>query len=254
LNMPNRMTRKLGKLAPVIDHRTLKLAKYKPVLPTPPLAVDWTKKAAQPWGMMLNDTIGDCTCAAAGHALQTWTGNAGHPSTSLDQAILKAYKACGGYDGTPNTDNGAAMLTVLKYWRKTGICDRKIGAFVSVNPRSLAEVLFAIWHFEGVYMGLALPDSAQNQDVWDVPASGVLNGPGVAGSWGGHAIWTPKYQRPNDRLWCITWGREQPMTMRFLQQYCDEMYAVVSQDMLDSTGRNPQGEGLAELNADLAKL
>src|SRR5580658_8869232 len=57
---------KLGKKAPKIDSRTLRLAKYLTAVPPPPASCDWTKGVTE-WGMMLNDALGDCTCAAIGH-------------------------------------------------------------------------------------------------------------------------------------------------------------------------------------------
>jgi len=68
---------KLGKAAARHDPRTLLLASYvTPALPTPPAAFDLASKVKS-WGMMDNDQIGDCTCAAAGHLLMEWTANVG---------------------------------------------------------------------------------------------------------------------------------------------------------------------------------
>ena len=69
------MTYRLGRKCVKTDSRTLRLAKYTADLPTPPASSDWTKGITQ-WGMMLNDTLGDCTIAGLGHALQVWTVNA----------------------------------------------------------------------------------------------------------------------------------------------------------------------------------
>jgi hypothetical protein len=41
------------------------LAKYTVALPPPPAAVDWSRKLSD-LGMLKNDTLGDCTCAAIG--------------------------------------------------------------------------------------------------------------------------------------------------------------------------------------------
>ena len=55
--------RKLGRKAIKTDSRTLALGRYlTPAVPPPPAAADWTKGIAR-WGMMLNDTLGDCTIA-----------------------------------------------------------------------------------------------------------------------------------------------------------------------------------------------
>ena len=68
---------KLGKHAARHDPRTLLLASYAtPALPAPPPKLDLTTKIKGAWGMMDNDQLGDCTCAAAGHLIMEWTSNA----------------------------------------------------------------------------------------------------------------------------------------------------------------------------------
>ena len=44
------------------------------------------------WGMMMNDALGDCTCAALGHLIQAWTAESGTEYTPPDSAILTAYE------------------------------------------------------------------------------------------------------------------------------------------------------------------
>ncbi len=70
----------------------------KPTLPPPPAAVDYTKGMPTDLGMMLNDSLGDCTCAAYYHARQVWTFNTGKMVTEPDGDVEDLYvKACG-YD------------------------------------------------------------------------------------------------------------------------------------------------------------
>ena len=79
--------RKLGRKAIKTDTRTLVFGDYlTPALPPPPPAVDWTEGIAS-WGMMLNDTLGDCTIAGCGHAVQVWTANTGSEATVPDPTI-----------------------------------------------------------------------------------------------------------------------------------------------------------------------
>ena len=85
--------------------------------------------------MMHNDTIGDCTCAAAGHLVMEWTANVGAETTPADADILAAYSAITGYDPkTGANDNGAVETDVLNYWRKTGIAGHKIMAYAALEP------------------------------------------------------------------------------------------------------------------------
>ena len=56
---------------------------------------------------------------------------------------------------------------------------------------NIVEIRQSIALFGGVYIGLALPLTAQNQDVWDVVPNGGANA--EEGSWGGHCVYVPKY-------------------------------------------------------------
>ena len=53
---------------PRIPHLSALLAGK--TLPPPPAQVDYTKSMPKTLGMMMNDTLGDCTCAAFYHALK----------------------------------------------------------------------------------------------------------------------------------------------------------------------------------------
>jgi hypothetical protein len=205
------------------------------------------------WGMMLNDNLGDCTCAAPGHMIQQWTYYAGHEVVPPDSTILKAYEAVGGYNpNDPGTDNGANMLDVLNYWRKTGIDGHKILAYVSVDPKNLTEVKQAVELFGNVYLGIQLPVSAQNERAWTVPSGGIYSAQGQPGSWGGHAI--PVMAYSSKTLTCITWGARLKMSWNFFEDYTDELYAVLSQDWVAKSGVAPSKLNLAQLQTDLAAL
>src|SRR5215471_10150806 len=74
-SMADHSKMKLGRKAVKTDTRTLMLGNYlASTLPPPPAAYDQTKGVTG-WGMMMNDTLGDCTIAGLGHAVQVWTVN-----------------------------------------------------------------------------------------------------------------------------------------------------------------------------------
>jgi hypothetical protein len=249
---------KLGKQAARHDPRTLLLASYiTPALPTPPASVDLTTKVGASWGMMDNDQIGDCTCAAAGHLLMEWTASAGKKMfTPSDKQIVAAYSAITGYNPTTGAnDNGANEVDVLNYWRQTGIAAHKIGAYVALEPGNHTHIMDSVYIFEGCYIGLALPTSAQaqvqNHQPWSVPPGGTT-GDGAPGSWGGHAVPVVAYDARG--LTVVTWGALQVMTWTFWDAYCDEAYALLSNDYLTGKKVTPQGFNLQQLQADLADL
>jgi uncharacterized membrane protein YgcG len=170
-----------------------------------------------------------------------------------NQEVIAAYTAITGYDPTTGAnDNGANELDVLKYWRTTGIAGHTIGAFAEVNPASHQEVEQAVYLFGGIYLGLNMPKTAQAQtsanEPWDVGT-----GPDAEpGSWGGHAV--PLLAYDQDSLTVVTWGALQKMTWSFLDKYCEEAYALISQDWLSAAGNSPAGLNLQQLTSDLAQV
>ncbi len=243
---------KLGKAKPKIDKRTLKLEDYvePDEITKRPKDCDWTKSVGS-YGMMLNDRIGDCAVAGPGHMQQTWTKNAqSNMWFPTDEQILEAYKEISGYDGSDETDSGCVMLDVLNYWRQTGIGGHKIAAYVAVDPKNFAHVEAAIYLFGGVDTGFALPRTAANQSIWSVVGDGQ-SGDSQPYSWGGHCV--PILAYNDDNPTCITWGQRLQMTWGFMRVYCDECYAVLSEDWLNNR-KAPNGFDIDALLADLKKV
>jgi hypothetical protein len=252
MQIPHDRHRPLGKKDPQHDARTLQLAKYVGAhLSAAPAAQAWSKKV-KTWPMYMNDTIGDCAIAGPAHMIECWAANAQSLIQIADADVLKAYEDVGGYrPGKPATDGGCVLMDVLKYWRTTGIGGHQIGAFTSVSPHSSAYVQDAIFLFGGLNTGFALPVTAQNQAVWDVVAGASRNPDAKPGSWGGHCVNIVDYDARS--LTCVTWGALKKMTWAFFKSYCDEAYAIISQDFL-AAGKAPNGFDLATLQNDLAAL
>ncbi len=241
---------KLGRKAIKTDTRTLQLGDYlKPSLPPPPPSADWTKGIAA-WGMMLNDTLGDCTIAGVGHAVQVWSANNGPIVTVPDLTIESYYEKWDGYvPSNPSTDQGGVELDVLNDWRQQSFAGNALMAFADPKVANLVEVRQSIALFGGVYIGLSLPLTAQKQDIWDVVKGGGANA--KKGSWGGHCVFVPKYDAKT--FTCITWGQLNTMTVAFWKEYCDEAHTLLGQDWINTKG-SPAGFNQAQLQTDLANI
>jgi hypothetical protein len=245
---------KLGRKAIKTDTRTLRMARYlTPELPPPPPSIDWSRGQSQ-WGMMLNDTLGDCTIAGVGHAVQVWNLNTATQPASVetisDSTLLSYYERWDGYNpGDPSSDQGGIELDVLKNWRKDGFAGHKLLAFADPSVTNLDEIRQSIALFGGVYIGVSLPLTAQSQDLWDVVDDG--GDAAEAGSWGGHCVFVPAYDAGS--FTCITWGAPKKMTLAFWQQYCDEAHTLLGADWLTEKG-SPAGFNQAQLLEDLADL
>jgi hypothetical protein len=248
------MPYKLGKHRPVIDDRTLRFANYlTTALPAPPASVDYGGKVPQ-WPMYYNDQYGDCTCAAAGHMIQNWTANAGSEVTPPQASVLTFYEH---FVGTPPpSDEGCDMLSVLKYWRSTGLDAHKVTGFAALDLKNQVEAENAVFLTGGIYIGVALPNFTVTGDMmtvpWVVPPGGPV-GDAAPNPDNGHCIPAVAYDATG--LTVVTWGESKSMSWEFYHVYADEAFAVVSQDFIDAkTGETPTGFNLSALEKDLAKL
>jgi len=240
-------TFKLGKLPARHLTGLPKLSSYTSGLAPAPDTMDWTKGVTS-WGMMANNRLGDCTAAGCGHALQVWTLNESSEVTVTDDDVISFYSATTGYDPSdPSTDQGGIETDVLSYWHDNGLCGYPLEGFVSVQPKSQADVQDAIWLFGGAYLGVELPISAQTQTVWDVPAGGP-QGDGAPGSWGGHCVYAVSYDSRNVQV--ITWGMLKSMTWAFFTTYVSETYALLSSTWA-SSDTSPSGFSFDVLKTDL---
>lgn len=244
----------LGKRAPQLDKRTFMLSRYLPaVLPAPPPETDGYVTKVPSFPLYLNDSLGDCVAAAAGHIINQETYYAsGTEAIPTDAQILKTYEDVGGYvPGDPSTDQGMNMLDYLKYWRKKGVGGHKILGFAAIDLTRRDQIMQAIQLFGNVYLGLQLPISAQGQNVWKVPPSGPF-GDGSPGSWGGHCV--PMMFAGQQSSVVVTWGATLHMTWDFLADYADEAYVVLSNDWIKANGISPSKFNITQLKADLALL
>ena len=239
---------KLGKLAPRDDPRTLRLSTYLPIVPVTPDSVNLASRVHQPWGMLANDTVGDCTIAAAAHWIHCATSVAWRETVLTTEQALTAYGKVSPY---PARDTGAVELDVLKLWRTGGIGGHYIQAFADTALENEGHVRAALWLFEGLYIGLSLPITADGQDIWDTVETSSHDAD--PGSWGGHAVSVVGYDA--DGLTVVTWGALKRMTWEFWRAYCDESHVVLSADMLDENGLAVScGFDAGQLQVDLAAV
>jgi hypothetical protein len=253
---------KLGRLLRSYDaripHMSALLAGQ--TLPPPPAAVDWTVGMPAQLGMMLNDTLGDCTCAAVYHALQVWSANAqGGMQTQPDADVEKLYiLACGYNPRVGGEGPGGNEQHVLTYLLRTGApfgptgqTKHKIAAFVEVDPRNTDDVKRTINESGVAYIGFNVPQfivpapPATPPAVWDVQTTDTQ-------IVGGHAVVLAGYNAAGARV--ISWGQYYTMTWAFFAQYVDEVYAIADSTWIDSKGTTPGGLSLAELEVQMQAL
>jgi hypothetical protein len=227
--------------------RAARLHSFLSTLPTAPTSADYTFGITS-WGMMKNDSLGDCTIAGPGHMIQSWTASSGSEATVPDSVILGAYEAWDGYvNGDPSTDNGGDILTVCQDWQTNGLGGYGITAHAEVNMTQLRWQQ-GVYVFGGLNTGVQLPISAQSQvgSLWDVVGDGQT-GDSAPGSWGGHCTAIVGYD--TDGVTLVTWGALQRATWAFVMAYYDEAHAIISPNF-----KTPAGINVSDLAADLQQI
>jgi hypothetical protein len=254
---------KLGRLHRTYDPRVPHLSALiaGQTLPPPPEQVDYTKGMPTNLGMMLNDALGDCTCAAYYHALQVWSFNASSGKsmvTQPDKDVEQLYiLACGYNPHVGGEGSGGNEQHVLTYLLKKGAPTgpnaqntHKIAAFVEVDPRNTDDVKRTINDCGVAYIGFNVPQyivptNGAPPAVWDVQNTHT-------NIVGGHAVVLAGYTSTGARL--ISWGQYYTMTWAFFTKYVDETYAIADSVWIEGGGRTPGGLTLAELELQMKAL
>jgi hypothetical protein len=227
----------------------LELSKYTSALAPPPSKVYWEYKVpTTAWGMMANDTVGDCEIARIAHMVMCFTAHTGSIVIPSTAEVLAVYSAITGYDPkTGANDDGAATEDVLNYWVTNGISGHKIQGWAQIQP-TVAAIKQAVYLFGGAAIDISVYQSMMEQSnagkAWDNP-SGSLEGY--------HAV--PVFGYGAAGCTCVTWGMLQQMGWPMCLQVIQGAYAVITNDWLyKTTQKTYSGFDLATLKNDLAAL
>ncbi len=239
---------KLGRIRPT--RAKLKLSKYLGhALPMPPSACDWSLAMTAPFGMMLNDTEGDCTCAGLGHAVQTVTANTDGLITPTDDMIQAMYEQSGFTPGDDSTDQGWTEVDAMKYMVTNGLAGVKMDAFADIDHSSILAVKQCIYLFGGCYIGVVITQ----QDMDDFGNGKPWTSTDMSNILGGHALWLPAYDP--DNLYPVTWGKSQPASWQWYRAKCDEGHATLFKNWIINSGHcSPNGFDMVTLENDLKAL
>src|ERR1700687_2807408 len=99
----------------------LQLEKYTAAVPDAPRKVYYEYKIpAGEWGMLGNDTVGDCEIARLLHIIMSATAHTGTMLIPTVDKAIAVYSAISGYDpNDPSTDVGCNSADVFNYWQNT---------------------------------------------------------------------------------------------------------------------------------------
>jgi len=231
----------LGKLPPVrLDLACLHTYFEGGALPKAPAKCEYAMKVA--YGMDFNGTLGDCVVAGWIHLAQAVAEENGGTYTQPTGPAIKTeyFKLTGG------ADTGLVESTFLQTAQKSPILGAQVDVFAPVDHTNLAEVKSTIYVFGSLFLGVALPQSAENQfpGNWTVvPGSPIV---------GGHCVLAIGQDLTG--IYLVTWGRVIKATWEWFSTYVDEAYAVLTTEQV-AAGRGPLKQlDIARLRADIASL
>jgi hypothetical protein len=216
------------------------------------------KVPASQWGMLGNDTVGDCIVAMIIHWLMCITAHTGTMITLTTQEAVTIYSAISGYDpnapldaqGNNSTDTGLTIAQLMQYMMSTGIRGLKITAWADVDITNPDEQKYGMYTFGGTLDAVNLPDSAMQQ-FNDDQAWSVL--PDDGGIDGGHGIVGLGYGRLGTDD--VTWAKLQEITWQWRLKYLMECAVAITPAWISqATQTAPNGLNMPVLMAKIAAL
>lgn len=237
---------KLGLNPAKFDARTPSLIKivqdFK--LKIPP-TVARMKNVTQPWGMMGNDTYGDCDWAMWAHSLITMdadqTGKV--PLQIHEDTVTAAYLRYtgGGDNGTNMLDS--TNLRLHNVWANYGqsVADFFVG--LDLGSHLEASVKASVYLVGSASLGVGLPLALQ-KTPYDWAGTPNPRDPNwKPGSWGGHAVAAYDYDAHGVTI--VTWGKPCKVSWPMLKYIMSEGYAVSHPNFRNRKGSTPDGLTLA---------
>lgn len=193
-----------------------------------------------------NDEWGDCTIAGVAHLLAAWDTLVDSTKIPVPTSakVVALYEKLTGSKTAPGP--GLNEATLLSQWRSKGLFGNKIDAYVPVDYKNIVELQQAIAFYGAAYLGIACPESAQQQFQENQPWTYVPGSPVE----GGHCIVALGYTQT--AVLCATWGGIAEVTYPFLSHFLDEAYAIISEEYVEAK-KTPMLD-LAVLQQDLDNL
>jgi hypothetical protein len=214
-------------------------------IPNPPSSVPMPLCV---WPMADNDRLGCCAEAGRVHVNQAGAEITTEPWTYQGDASLETE-----YFGlTGGQDTGLLLPQVLVPWHEGKLAGGRNGGYAVVNPKNTTAVKQGIWIFGNLYIGVNLPEPAQDQFRPD--GHGVWELTGTAADYqieGGHCVVPISYSPKG--VQAVTWGGTVLITWQWWATYVDQVYAVVPPAFLEKGG-DARGFDLAAIDAYLPKV
>ena len=253
------LTFKFGKKPAKLNSKLFSASTYFNADNFPPVPTSFYQPTlVSSWGVMDNDKLSCCVFSAFGHDHKKFTTEAGQPDTPTDAEVIQMYSEVTGYNpADPSTDGGTDMDQAAEYRRKTGILSNGkrflADAYVGLHPGDCDELKTAAYFYGSVDIGISVEPYHMDQfnagEPWDINEWYEEEQSEQAE---GHCV-PIVYLKDNGNFVCITWGKEQEITPRFLQAKNDESYCFLDMSRLKDS-LSPEQFKYDDLKTDLAKL
>lgn len=221
--------------------------------------------ASLDYGMLANDSLGDCVPAEVYHSIMHAHAGVGKPVPNPDQLtplVVDTYSAVGGYvSGDESTDNGTDPVAMYAYWRKHGVpwldptgktVLHKIVGSVQILPHDGVNLKRGIYEFDGAGLSLAMPIAWQTANIWDAGGDAQRDPKWQPGGWGGHQVLGVSFDGAHIAV--ITWGGVKLMTWTGWGTYGQLAQVGVTKDELSAGGVSETGLALGQLESDFKVL
>jgi hypothetical protein len=224
---------KLGRIRPSFAERLRapRLAKYATRALVAPTSCRNTPGALV--AMFGNDRYGDCTVAALANFRAICAAKEGLPFPTTEADVVREYLRLG-----RGQDRGLVERDVLRAATEGvdlgGGEPWRVAVWLSVDPADRETCRALVAEAWSLYLGVALPVAAQDQDVWDCDPQD-LSGDAAPGSWGGHALLWSDFDE-DGTMGLVTWGMVKKATPAWFSAYCQEAYVLVDEDRARAIG------------------
>lgn len=217
-----------------------------------------TKQVTKPWGMYKNDILGCCVVSAKQHKVRLWDAEGTGTDTVefTDANTVDNYTLLGNYNpDDPDSDQGCDMLTAAHLELKRGIVDstgrrHKPGIALQLQAGNWEQLLYAIYYFDGVELGILVTPGMQNafadEQPWDISQFSLDNVEG------GHCVPAVSVDGLPE---VITWAEPQKLTRAIYTapQFNTITMCYASQEKLRN-GKDEEGLSWSDMRSDIRKL
>lgn len=243
MSIPARTPGKFGRLPALIPAGLRDLTYYAAgPLPKAPASVAVPEVAS--WGMLGNDTYGDCGVAGAEHGFMAAASDV-HQAEHFpaDQQCVNYYLT---YTG--GQDSGVVLSQFLAYVRQNGYLGHTVSAYAPVAVQDIPTLQFAVDAYDFAYCGITVSQEMlqafNDGQPWTL--DNVLADPE-----GGHCV--PVVAYDSAWLYIVTWGQIQKVAYSAWHHIADEAWAVLTGELV-AAKTDGHGINLAALQADLSRL